>query len=82
MSLYFSAVNRNKRSITLDLKHTKGRNVLYELVKSSDILWVTLFPAHPRLAPSDKRPALRTSSLASWLQWAFHTRSSQQSTLA
>lgn len=38
MSLYFSAVNRNKRSITLDLKHDKGRQVLYELVKTSDVL--------------------------------------------
>ncbi len=38
MSLYFAAVNRNKRSITIDLKKEAGREVLYELVKESDVL--------------------------------------------
>lgn len=37
MSLYYSSVNRNKRSITLDLKKPKGLNVLYELVERSDV---------------------------------------------
>ena len=40
MSLYFSAVNRNKRSVTLDLKQDKGLDILSELVKTSDILYV------------------------------------------
>jgi len=38
MSLYFAAVNRNKRSITIDLKKEAEREVLYELVKESDVL--------------------------------------------
>ena len=38
MSNYFAAINRNKRSICLDLKHEKGRDVLFRLVKDSDVV--------------------------------------------
>ncbi|MFA7437504.1 CaiB/BaiF CoA transferase family protein [Castellaniella sp.] len=34
----FLQLNRNKRSIELDLKNDAGRGVLYELVKTSDVL--------------------------------------------
>jgi crotonobetainyl-CoA:carnitine CoA-transferase CaiB-like acyl-CoA transferase len=34
----FLALNRNKRSITLDLKSDEGREVLYALVKTADVL--------------------------------------------
>jgi crotonobetainyl-CoA:carnitine CoA-transferase CaiB-like acyl-CoA transferase len=34
----FLALNRNKRSITLDLKDTSDRDVLYALVKTADVL--------------------------------------------
>lgn len=37
-SAYYLCVNRNKRSITLDLKSDKGLEVLKELVKHSDII--------------------------------------------
>lgn len=36
-NLYFEANNLNKRSITLNLKQQKGRNILYKLVAESDI---------------------------------------------
>ncbi len=36
-SAYFLAVNRNKRSLTLNLKHERGRHILYELVTRSDV---------------------------------------------
>ena len=35
---YFQSVNRNKRSIALDLKKPEGREILLELVKSADVL--------------------------------------------
>lgn len=35
----FEAVNRNQRSITLDLKNEKGREILYKLVRKSDIFF-------------------------------------------
>lgn len=35
-SLFFQSFNRNKKSITLDLKHEKGREILGRLVKSAD----------------------------------------------
>ena len=38
MSNYFAAINRNKRSICLDLKQEKGRDVLFRLVKDSDVV--------------------------------------------
>lgn len=38
VSNYFAAINRNKRSICLNLKHEKGRDVLLRLVKESDVV--------------------------------------------
>jgi crotonobetainyl-CoA:carnitine CoA-transferase CaiB-like acyl-CoA transferase len=35
-SQYFQTFNRNKRSITLDLKHPRGREVLHRLVATAD----------------------------------------------
>ena len=37
-SLYFTMLNHNKRSITLDTKHAKGKEVLEKLVKHCDVL--------------------------------------------
>ena len=37
-SLYFMSVNRGKRSVTLNLKSPRGKELFLELVKSSDIL--------------------------------------------
>jgi CoA:oxalate CoA-transferase len=38
VSAYFLAVNRNKRSIVLDLKHPDGKALFYEMVKLSDVV--------------------------------------------
>jgi crotonobetainyl-CoA:carnitine CoA-transferase CaiB-like acyl-CoA transferase len=38
ISNYFSAINRNKRSFTLDLKHPKGRKIFMDLAKKADVL--------------------------------------------
>ena len=37
-SLYFTMLNHNKRSITLDSKHARGREVLDRLIKACDVL--------------------------------------------
>jgi formyl-CoA transferase len=37
-SLYFTMLNHNKRSITLDTKHARGKAVLERLVKHCDVL--------------------------------------------
>lgn len=37
-SAYFLSVNRNKRSIAIDLKHSKGIDLIKEMVKVSDVL--------------------------------------------
>lgn len=37
-SAYFIAMNRNKQSMTLDLKSEKGREIFYELTKNSDVV--------------------------------------------
>ncbi len=37
-SLYFTMLNHNKRSITLDTKHARGVEVLEQLVKACDVL--------------------------------------------
>ncbi|XP_063914115.1 succinate--hydroxymethylglutarate CoA-transferase [Zophobas morio] len=35
---YFIALNRNKKSVCIDLKSPKGKHILYELAKTSDVL--------------------------------------------
>src|SRR5262249_3854945 len=37
-SLYFTMLNGNKRSITIDSKHAKGKEILERLVKECDVL--------------------------------------------
>jgi formyl-CoA transferase len=37
-SLYFTMLNHNKRSITLDTKNPKGKEVLTELIRKCDVL--------------------------------------------
>jgi crotonobetainyl-CoA:carnitine CoA-transferase CaiB-like acyl-CoA transferase len=61
---YFEANNRNKRSVTLDLKHELGKQALYRLVPRADVFvqnmrvgvaerlgvgYATLFKLNPRL---------------------------------
>jgi crotonobetainyl-CoA:carnitine CoA-transferase CaiB-like acyl-CoA transferase len=38
-SAYFWSINRNKKSIVLNLKSPEGRQVLYDLVKKSDVVY-------------------------------------------
>ncbi|UJL45432.1 CoA transferase [Virgibacillus sp. NKC19-16] len=38
LSLHYTSVNRNKKSIALDLKSEEGRDVLYRLIEESDVL--------------------------------------------
>jgi crotonobetainyl-CoA:carnitine CoA-transferase CaiB-like acyl-CoA transferase len=38
MSAYFLSLNRNKRSLTLDLKSAEGKEIFYELVKKADVV--------------------------------------------
>ena len=35
---YYLSVNRNKRSLTLDLKSSKGQDILWQLIADSDVL--------------------------------------------
>ena len=35
---YFMSINRNKRSVALDLRQAEGRQVLHDLVKVSDVV--------------------------------------------
>lgn len=37
-SCYYLSSNRNKRSITIDLKSPEGRDIIYKLVKEADVL--------------------------------------------
>ena len=49
MSTYFCAINRNKLSMTLNLKQEKGREILFRLVKEADVVSVVL---HLEVKPS------------------------------
>lgn len=41
---YFMGVNRNKKSVALDVRKEKGRQVLYDLVRVSDVVWHNFRP--------------------------------------
>ena len=43
-SAYFLSANRNKKSITLNLKNEKGREILYNLAKKCDVLLENFSP--------------------------------------
>lgn len=43
-SAYFLAVNRNKRSLTVNFKHPRGLDVLRRLVQRSDVLVENFVP--------------------------------------
>jgi crotonobetainyl-CoA:carnitine CoA-transferase CaiB-like acyl-CoA transferase len=45
MSAYFASVNRNKRSLTLDMGQPAGREVLEKLIEQSDVLLENFLPA-------------------------------------
>lgn len=38
ISNYFSAVNRNKRSITVNVKQDKGKQIVIDLVRKADVV--------------------------------------------
>lgn len=44
VNAYFLSINRNKKSLVLDLKSARGREIFYELVKVSDVVVDNLRP--------------------------------------
>jgi crotonobetainyl-CoA:carnitine CoA-transferase CaiB-like acyl-CoA transferase len=67
---YFLSVNRNKKSITLDMKSERGKEVLWRLIETSDVLVENFRPgAMDRLgmgydAVSARRPSMVYCSIS------------------
>jgi crotonobetainyl-CoA:carnitine CoA-transferase CaiB-like acyl-CoA transferase len=56
ISAYYLSINRNKRSITLDLKHRDGKRVLERLIERSDVIVENFSPGTlARLGFPDER---------------------------
>ena len=47
-SLFFETFNRNKKSISLDLRRASAREVLHDLVRGSDVVYSNLRGDQPR----------------------------------
>ncbi len=45
-SAYFFAFNRSKKSITLDLKHERGKKIARQLAKTADVVVENFLPGH------------------------------------
>ena len=77
---YFPMYNRNKRSITLDLKHPEGQNVALKLIQSADIVlenfrtgtMAKLGLDYKSLAPAN--PGLIYCSLKGFLSGPYENR--------
>ena len=60
---YFMSVNRSKKSITLDLRTDKGREVFYDLVRISNVVFNNFRPSVPERLPGEvKRTSCHTVS--------------------
>jgi crotonobetainyl-CoA:carnitine CoA-transferase CaiB-like acyl-CoA transferase len=56
VSAYYLAINRNKRSITCDLKHREGKGVIERLIERSDVIVENFSPGTlARLGFADER---------------------------
>ncbi|MEX0799960.1 MAG: CoA transferase [Dehalococcoidia bacterium] len=49
----FESVNRNQRSVTLDLKQEKGRDILYRLVEKADVFYTNYTTSVARRLKAD-----------------------------
>ena len=58
-SAYFLSVNRNKRSIALDLKSEKGLGIFYKLVQRSDVIIQNFRPGVPEKLKIDYESAAK-----------------------
>jgi crotonobetainyl-CoA:carnitine CoA-transferase CaiB-like acyl-CoA transferase len=73
-SAYFLAINRNKRSVAIDLTKPSGREVFLELVRQADVVWENFRPGimarlgcdHATLAA--RNPRLITCSISAYGQ--------------
>jgi glutaryl-CoA transferase len=65
-SAYFLAINRNKKSVAIDLTRDLGRDLLLELAGAADVVWENFRPGvmarlgcdYPRLAAANPRAIL------------------------
>jgi crotonobetainyl-CoA:carnitine CoA-transferase CaiB-like acyl-CoA transferase len=65
-SAYFLAINRNKKSLAIDLTQPTGRDLFLELVRAADVVWENFRPGvmarlgcdYPRLAAINPRVIL------------------------
>ena len=85
VGLYFASVNRNKRSIKLDLKTDDGKAVLHKLLASADVFVENMRPGvRDRLGCGDEElkainPKLISASISGFGQkQAFHSQIPKQ----
>ena len=65
-SLFFETFNRNKKSVSLDLRHPDARGVFEDLVRASDVVYSNLRGDQPQAAAAHvRRPEGRSTRASS-----------------
>lgn len=87
-SLYYPSMNRNKKSITLNLKSEKGKEILLELVKTADVVVENFRPGTLEKlgltyeVMKEKNPGIIMASLSGYGQTGPYRTRSAYSNLA
>lgn len=76
-STYFMSINRGKKSVAIDLKHEKGRNLVLDLVRGADVLIENFKPKTAERLGFGKdalqklHPKLITCSISGYGEWGL-----------
>ena len=76
-NVYFASINRNKRSVRIDLDTEDGQAELHRLVRTSDALLANLRGYNPMVAVEFARKSLQSSSRPTFQDLEAHLKAAR-----